>query len=390
MLKPAGTAPGEVVGEVSVTRQSLTANVNVQNYGSQSVGRWGVLASAQASDLIGLGDRLTLGVFNTVQVHEQTVLQAGYDIRVGGEGLILAGRAVYAWTRPDIGGSHPLTSHTLVGTIEASYPFRRSQAADVRGVLGVDLVNQDLSFSGTPLTRDRLRVIYARLDFGAVDPASIAGSGGRSVVAPRWRFGGSLEARRGLGVLGSNQDCGPSPFTLCQALPTPSRLDADATGTLVRFNGQGEFRPGHGIGLALSPRLQYGFDPLLSYEQYSGGAYTIGRGYDPGAIVGNSGAGATLEARLGQLAPRSRRAFAFQPYAFVDAAWAWTRDATTGMADPDRLLSAGGGLRVAWGDRARADLLFAKPLHRTGAQIERGGARVLLSITARLVPWSLS
>lgn len=389
VLRPAGTTAGEVVGEVSVTRQPVALSANLQNYGSHSVGRWGALVTGQANDVLGFGDRLSFGLFNTVQVHEQTVVQAGYDIRVGGEGMTLGGRFTYAWTRPDLGyGEHPLRSRTLVSSIEAGYPFRRSQALDIRAAAGFDLINQDLDFLGVALTRDRLRIGYARLDFGAIDPLSLAGTGGRSPASPRWRASGSLEVRHGFGVLGATADCGPAPYTACLTLPTPSRVEGDPQGTLVRFSGEANFRPARGFTFALSPRLQYAFNPLLSYEQYSGGNYTIGRGYDPGAVVGDSGAGFTLEARIGELSPRSRTAFAFQPYAFVDSAWVWNRGSNSAVYDHDRLLSAGGGLRAAWGDHARIDMMIAAPLRITDTQYERGDVRFLLSVTTRLVPWS--
>jgi hemolysin activation/secretion protein len=389
VLRPAGTVPGEVVGEVSVTRQPFLLSANVQNLGSSSVGRWGALLSVQANDVLGFGDRLTIGLFNTVQTNEQTVMQGGYDIRIGGEGLTLGGRFTYAWTRPDLGGGqHPLSSRTLVGSLEAIYPFRRSQATDVRGAFGFDLVNQKLNFLGEPLTRDKLRVAFARIDFGAIDPASIAGRGGRSATTPLWRIAGALEVRHGLGILNANQDCGPAPYAACQTAPMPSRVQGDPQGTLVRLSGEAAFRPAPLLGFVLSPRLQYAFDPLLSYEQISGGNYTVGRGYDPGAVVGDSGAGATLEFRLGDLAPRSRSAFDVQPFAFVDAAWIWNRKPDAATVDRDRLLSAGGGMRVAWGDHARADLTVAAPLHTTALSDRRGDVRVLLSISTRLLPWS--
>ncbi|WP_404713039.1 ShlB/FhaC/HecB family hemolysin secretion/activation protein [Sphingomonas sp. MMS24-J13] len=390
VLRPAGTVPGEVVGEVSVTRQPFMLSANIQNYGSHSVGRWGALLTGQANDVIGMGDRLTLGLFNTVQTHEQTVLQAGYDVRVGGEGLTLGGRFTYAWTRPDLGfDEHPLKSRTLVASLEASYPFRRSQSIDVRGAGGIDLINQDLDFLDNALTRDRLRVAYARLDFGAVDPDSIAGLRGLSAVAPRWRLTGSLEFRHGLGILDATRDCGPAPYVACTVRPTPSRIQGNPQGTLVRFSGQAELRPGGYISFALSPRLQYSFTPLLSYEQYSGGNYTIGRGYDPGAVVGDSGAGASAEIRFGEVTPGSSRSLAFQPYGFVDAAWVWNHDATSAVTERDRLLSAGAGIRIAWGDHARIDLLGAAPLHRPATQERKEGARVLLSLTTRLLPWTI-
>ena len=43
-LRPAGTVPGEVIGEVLVDYTRVEAEVNVQNYGSKETGRFGGLA----------------------------------------------------------------------------------------------------------------------------------------------------------------------------------------------------------------------------------------------------------------------------------------------------------------------------------------------------------
>jgi len=388
-LRAAGSTPGDVVGEVTVSRIPFVLSANIQNYGSNAVGRWGGLISAQANDLLGLGDRLTLGVFNSADVHEQTVLQAGYLTHVGAEGFALEGRFTYAWTRPDIGGGNPLKSRSLVASLEGSYPLIRSQRRDLRAVAGIDLVNQDLDFSSIALTRDRLRVLYGRLDFGTTDPLSVTGTKDFSAAFPRWRFAGSLELRHGMHIFGADQGCGPAPaFALCTTVPTPSRVAGKPTGTLVRAQGEFDWRPQSGFTFVFSPRAQYAFDPLLTYEEFSAGNYSVGRGYDPGIILGDSGAGFSIEGRLGELAPASRSAFAWQPYAFFDAAWVWNKDAAAGAVNRDRLYSVGGGVRVAWGDHARLDVAVVQPLHRTAAQINKGDTRFLVSLTTRLLPWS--
>ncbi|UAK23025.1 ShlB/FhaC/HecB family hemolysin secretion/activation protein [Sphingomonas nostoxanthinifaciens] len=383
-LRSAGGAPGDVIGEVTASRLPLIISASMQDYGGHAVGRWGGLLSLQANDLIGQGDRLTLGFYNTTQFHEQSVVQAGYDMRLGSEGLTVGGRFTYAWTRPDLGdGFHPLSSRTLVASLEAAYPFKRSQRLDVRGVAGVDLIDQQLDLFGDPYTRDRLRVLYGRLDVGAT--ASIDDFSPDGVRLPRWRAIGTLEARHGIGVLGASQTCLDPIVGNCTAT---SRPQGDASATLVRLTALLDYRLTRRLTIALGPRLQYAFNPLLSYEQYSGGAYTVGRGYDPGVIVGDSGAGSYVELRRGALSPRSPSSFAFQPYAFADAAWVWNRQANEGGGFArDRLLSAGGGVRIAWGDHARLDVGAAVPLHRTNSQLEGGDTRVLVSLTTRLVPW---
>ena len=56
-LRPAGTAPGDVIGDVTVQRLPAYADFNVQNGGSQALGRWGGLLRGQLFGLTGLGDR---------------------------------------------------------------------------------------------------------------------------------------------------------------------------------------------------------------------------------------------------------------------------------------------------------------------------------------------
>ena len=59
-LRPAGTAPGEVIGDVTVQHTPAYVDVNVQNGGSHALGPWGGVVRGQVFGLTGLGDRTTL------------------------------------------------------------------------------------------------------------------------------------------------------------------------------------------------------------------------------------------------------------------------------------------------------------------------------------------
>ena len=104
-------------------------------------------------------------------------------------------------------------------------------------------------------------------------------------------------------------------------------------------------------------------------------------------MLGDSGAGFQAEIRYGSLFPPNADAFAFEPFAFVDQVWVWNEDLLLAVGD-EELTSVGGGLRAAWGDRARIELILAVPLDRTTFQPDRD-VRLLVSITTRLWPWSL-
>lgn len=389
VLRPAGSAPGEVIGEITASRQPYSVDFNVQNFGSKTVGRTGGVVTASAYDVLGFGDRLTAGFFNTLDWSEQSVLTAGYDMRVGGEGLTLAVRGTRAWTRPDADPLDPLRSRTVVGSFEASYPFIRGQASNLRGTIGLDVIDQRLRFGATPLTRDELRVAYLRVDMDTADIDSYLGGHGYIPAEPRWRGFAALELRKGLGILGASDDCGPAPlYPRCAAGVSLSRIEADPTATVARLTAQAEYRPTPKLTFMLQPRFQYSPDPLTSYEEYSGGNYTVGRGYDPGTIVGDSGVGFQSELRYGSMAPRSINSFVFQPYVFFDAAKVWNRESPTPITYSERLYSTGAGIRAAYGDRARIDLLVAQPLKRAGFLDRRGDTRILLTFTTRLLPWS--
>jgi hemolysin activation/secretion protein len=390
-LRPAGTAAGEVIGEIQVVRTPIELDVNVQNLGSREVGRFGGIAQLRLNGLLGIGDRTTFGIFSTADFKEQQVLQASEEIRVGREGLTLGADFNYAWTNPTI-PNFTLRSRTLAATLRARYPLIRRQSHNLILSSGMDFVNQASRLVGstgaTPLSRDRLRVGYARLDYSAIDPASVAGITGYSVSEPRWAIGGSLELRQGVDIFDASPDCRGNPAGCVAGGATPpSRLVADPTAFVMRASMDVTIRPIPMVGFSLQPRGQYSPHALLSYEQFSAGNYTIGRGFDPGTLLGDSGLGIRGEVTVGSMVPRSRKDLAIQGYGFIDAAWAWDHDPTSTVRYPEKLQSGGGGIRAAFGDRFQADAGIAVPFRAAGLQTVRGDTRFLISLTAKLLPW---
>lgn len=381
-LRPGG-APGEVVGEVTVARTPVLFDFNAQNFGSRDVGRWGGVARVRLAGLTGMGDLTTASFYSTPDFDEQQVVQLAHEFRVGGEGLRLGASYTYAWTRPDI-AAFPIKSETQIVSLFASYPVTLTQARRLTIGGGLDLIDQNIGFGGVPLNRDRLRVFNLRADASWIDPASIAGRSGFSPSEPRWALSTSLEARQGVNFLGASDDCGPGGATcfLPGAVPL-TRVEGKPDAFLLRANALAEWRPHKLFTLSAAPRAQWASDPLLAYEEFSGGNFTIGRGFDPGTIIGDSGVGVALEARYGSFVPANTKAFAVQPFAFFDAAWVWNKDAAFNGLNPQKLYSAGGGVRVAYGDVARLDVTMAVPLNRGELLANRPDPRLLVSLTTQ-------
>ncbi len=385
-LRSAGRARGEVIGDVTVVHRPALVDVTIQNLGSRELGRWGGLVRGQYFGLTGLGDRTSIAVFSTPDTSEQQTIQIAHDFRLGSEGLAIGGQFTYAWASPDLGiPSVDIDSRTLFATLEASYPFVRRQARTIRGSIGFDVIDQDIDFNAIPLSRDRLRIAFARLAFDALGLAP--GNPRFTPAEPVWRLGASAELRRGLDILGASAPCGPT-LAACFApgVVPPTRLEGDPTATVLRGGVHGEYRPRPRVTFALDIRGQWSRDPLFSFEEFSAGNYTAGRGYDPGSLLGDSGLGVQAEIRFGSVFPRAPGDFTAEPYIFFDQAWVWNEDRlfVTGRQE---LSSVGAGIRAAYGDRLRLDLLVAEPLDRTPFQTQRGDTRLLVSLTARLWPW---
>ena len=389
-LRPANDGvPGDVIGQVSVVHIPGSVDFNVQDLGSHAVGRWGALLRGQIYGLLGAGDSLTIGAYSTLEFKEQQVLQSSYDFHIGSEGFKVSGSFTYAWTHPDLGGNGGnVRSHTLIGNLEASYPVVRKQEGDAVVALGLDFVNQDTRFNGTAISRDRLRVAYASLTFDAIDPNSLRGAGGYSAVEPMWKIAGQFEIRHGLGILNATDSCSSDPVHCNTPFTPPSVPDANQRPTLLRLTAEGDWRPVPNITFALAPQAQLSRVPLLNFERFSGGNYTVGRGYDPGSVIGDSGVGITAEFRYGSLLPKSRNSIAWQPYAFLDSVWVWNHDPAQMINNPEKLVSAGGGVRATWGDHARIDASFAVPIEKVQPLGRKGDTRFLLTVTTRLLPWN--
>lgn len=389
-LRPAaGGEPGDLLGEIAVVRQKGMVDLNIQNFGSKAIGRFGGLLRGEVYDLTGLGDRTSVAVFSTLEFTEQQTFQIGHDFAVGGEGLRLGASLTYSQTEPDLGlPAFDLESETVLASVFASYPIERSRRSSIFASGGFDLVDQDVEVNNVALSKDRVRTLFARISGERTDMRSVQRIDGYTPYEPKWRYGWAFEVRQGLDVLSASPDCRQNLLG-CFAnngVP-PSRVEADPNPLLFRYEGTMEYRPDPLVTFSLETMAQYSDDPLPAFEEFAAGSFSIGRGYDPGIVLGDSGVGASFEVRYGSLAPENPDAVAWQPYAFTDVAWAWNEDPSRKPGNPDRLWSAGGGVRAVWGSKIQADAFVAVPLERPDLAVQRGDVRFMFSVTARLFPW---
>lgn len=388
-LRPVSSAaegkPGDVIGEFNVVRSPVYVEANIQNFGSKQVGRFGGLVRARFNGITGLGDETIVSAFSTADFSEQQVLQIGHEFRVGGEGLRFGGNFTYAWTDPELANNFDIESETLVAGVYATYPFIRKQSRNLFGTIGFEYIDQKTEIFGIRTNEDDLSIAYARMDFNAIEPGSISGRGGYSAFEPKWGMAGSLEVRQGLGILGASEGCGPAFVRCIGQTVIPTRADGDPTAFVIRGQAKLDYRPTPLLAFTLKPRFQFSPDALFSYEEISGGNYTTGRGYDPGTIIGDSGYGLQTEVSYGSLIPDSPDGIAWQPYVYFDLMGVWNKNFP---GDPQKIYSAGGGIRATLGRQASLDVMAVVPLKRGPFQTRRDSARALMTLTVQLAPWS--
>ncbi len=383
-LRPAGTLPGEVIGDVTVQHLPAYVDANVQNSGSHELGPWGGVVRGQVYGLTGLGDRTTLALYSTSDLHEQQTVQLAEDIPLGPQGLTLGGAFTYAWARPFIPDAN-VRSRTLLSTIQVGYPFIRRQAQTLRGSIGFDYVNQDVRLDGIDLTQDHLRVGFAQLGIDAM--SSDFSNPAYSLTEPRWHATAIVALRQGLDIFGASSFCG-NDGSGCGVSHVPTSTgNGRPTATVLRSAAYGEFRPIPHLTFALGVLAQYAWKPLLSFEQFSAGNYTVGRGYDPGALLGDRGWGTQAEIRAGSRTQVSTRKPALEGYAFWDHAKVDNVDPVIDVSGRQHLNSVGAGARISF-DRLSLDSALAVPLTRIGIDNKRPPVRFLVSLTSRLWPWS--
>lgn len=366
-VKPS-TSPlrGAVDIDLSVTKDGPDVFANVQNTGSKQVGRWSGLIRGEIASQTGFGESTALTALHTLDSNEQWLAQLAGTARFGAEGVIGRGSIVYGESRP--GGvlkALDVHSKSVVANLEGAYPIIRSRAQNLNVAGGLDLVGQKTSIAGgLQRSNDDLRVLYARVD----------GDYRTEVAARPVLLSGALTVRKGLTILGGS-DSGDT--NISRALAKPDAWVAKAQG---------------GLDIALSDRLtgavraqaQYSQSGLLPYEQMALGGLTVGRGYDPAALLGDKGFSGAFELRYGpvQLHPKVVGA----PYAFFDAGRVSNNRATASGLTKDRTLkSIGAGVVLRIFNRANLEVTYAHPIDSTQTGARRPVDRVLIQLTASLL-----
>jgi hemolysin activation/secretion protein len=342
VLQPSTAGPGSIDLDITLSRKAVGGTLMTQNYGSTTVGRDLNLARVDFNSFTGLGEQTSIIGYGTLASNEQRVLQATERFKLGSNGLSADFSGAWAWTRPG-GALKPLDldGTSFAGSARLTYPLVRQRRKNLNIGFGLDWIDQRVDFGGgiATLTNDKLRVLFARLD-GQVSPQSLQS---HSVALT-----GSLELRHGVRGLGASR----------YGDQDASRFGGKPDATVIRVEGQAAGRIAGPFVGKLAVSGQYTDDPLLSYEEYSAGTLSIGRGYDPAIASGDRTIAVSYELSTVPIMLLKGGAN-LRPYAFYDAARLTNIGAGAGT---QILRSAGLGLRGQIAGLIAFDVAWAKPL----------------------------
>ncbi len=355
-----GSEPGGMDLVVNAQRPAdwrLYANVN--NLYSDAVGPWGVLAGLDYFGPTEYGDEASLQAYTSTPVGRQVLVRASYMQRLNSLGTTVTVSALWGKANPE-GDLAPLAIAEDVTTLRAeiSQPLWERPDANALIDLGLEGTDQDTKvLSSVGLSDDRLRVL------------DLTFSGEKRGVFGRLAATG--EVRQGLDVAGASL---PGDTNL-------SRAGGDPQATIFRASAEFESPTLEYVRLDARMESQYSSRALTTPDQYSAGNLTIGRGYQPGAALGDSALAGSFEARVGPFT--ATPSLQVEPFAFYDVVSLWNNG--TAAFQHRTLSSLGGGVRLQLDGAAHMDLLYAVPLTAPlGLGESRPTPSVLVNLTIGL------
>ena len=330
VLRPAPSTPGASDLVVSLSESTFAGGLNVDNRGSRFQGFWTLAGDAEANGIIAAGDQLLASYQTSPDVLEKTAGQVRYRLPIGSDGLAASLGVTVTHGEPgaSLAPLNVITDSYAFGP-RLSYPLLRSRAESLTFDGGFTVQSAKVNTLGFLLSHDQWRVLDVSANYSRV---LLGGSAAAS-----------FDVAEGLGVLGATTNDSTSPLGLQILSPSGATHGnpqfTKLSGTL-RYTRE-IWGP---VNASLAAQGQMAFAPLVAGEQIAFGGSGIGRGYDPGAITGDHGAGGSFELRYDQRLPEYFVDLV-QPYVYYDTAKVWNvHGATSGI-----VVTGGGAVGVGSG-----------------------------------------
>ncbi len=337
-------------------------DITLLNYSPEVLGRWGPLLQLSAHSQLLPGDRFNVSAYSSTDFSAQNVIRANYDVPLGGSDVVLGLYGSYGKSEPKNELSDiELETESLVFGGQISYPWKVNTDFQLDIYGGAEIVEQNLDVVGSRISNDKLSIGFAGIE-GFVYKGKL------------FSFY-DLEVRQGFSAFGASEE---GEFDV-------SRIGANPQAMVVRANLDTRFNLARNIALKGRLSGQYSKDPLLAYEEFAVGNFTIGRGYEPGLLSGDSAVGGAFEILTGPFSLASAASdggldIKLSPYIFYDVVEVWNEDQFS--EDNRNLASRGVGVRLDLTDNFSADITYADARKRVFAVSEEAPGDTFLVRTS--------
>lgn len=309
------------------------AQVGIDNFGSQFLGPYELSAQYQTS-LLPL-HKTSVSLLNTVSFNELHFGQVQHRVAVY-PGLDVEAYAGVTNANPGftLKSSEIVTDSYLFG-MAADYTLIRQRQENLLTRVAFESRSTHSDILGTPLTRDEIRALRARVTYQRADG---------------WGGGNQLDVALSHGIDGLG--------ATGQGSSNLSRPDAVADFTKAEFQFGRSQAIISGVQALVSAAGQLSSDPLYSAEEFGYGGQQFGRAYDNSELTGDHGLSGSFELQYTGL--NSWEGVNAVPYGFYDIGKVWNDGNSQEVSASAS--SAGAGVRFVSELGISANLGLAFPL----------------------------
>jgi hemolysin activation/secretion protein len=336
-------------------QQTFTGFISYDNYGTLYSGPNQVSSSGAVNSIFRSGDSTRLFYVTTSRPLQLRYWDLTYLTPIYSRGLQLSLEGNQSKTQPGLNLAALKTegqSNNYMAFL--NYPLILNRATDLTLNGGFTYINTGVTIFRQKLYLDHIRTLKFGANFNHADT---------------WKGTNNVQAfaEQGLNILGATNN--PNSTTI-------SRLGGEAVFTKLNAQVSRTQFLGQRISAFILAKGQYSFNPLLSANQFAFGGSQLGRGYDPADIIGDLGAGGSLELRS-NFTPGLALLQFFQPYIFYDAGAIWNRRKIVGSNTKQSETSAGGGIRFYFTKNLSGNLMMGQPLTKqdTAEQVRGNGRK---------------
>jgi hemolysin activation/secretion protein len=339
VLRPSPTVAGASDLAVTIAPSQLVGSLSGNNRGSHLSGLWTVTGTAAYNDIIGNDQLFASATADPIHARQYGG-QLKYSMAIGADGLVgsIFGAASHGAPAGSLGSIDVRTDSWAAGP-RVSYPLIRTRDETLTLDGGFTVQDAHVDILGVKISHDQWRVADFAVTYLRND-----------LLEGNWAA--SFDVSQGLPILGATDN--HSPDLSLGGRTTFTKLTGLLHYTAPLFDN---------FSFAASAQGQFAFNPLIEGEQILFGGTNIGRGYEPGAITGDRGAGASAELRYDTRAFNDYYVQDLQPYIYIDAARTWNieRPQEKGLFRQS-IASTGAGVRFFFPNSIFADVEVARTL----------------------------